>query len=292
MYVFLCAVWGSTWLTIKVGLRDLPPLRFAGFRMGLACLLLLPFAFRREIPRPAPDQLRLIAWSGFLQIGLSYALVFTASQWIESGLAALLFGTFPIWVGLFGHFMLPDEPFTGRTRLAAFLGLAGVAIIEGPALARLDASGARGLLLGGPLMLLSAFVSAYSNVLNKKRFADVHPAFNVWGQTLVGSFALLAGAAVLERGEPAHWTRSSILALLYLAVFGTALTFVGLFWLIPRVPVAVIGTIPLVDTILAISLGAAVLHERLPLRVLGGGALILIGVLLAATRPPPVRREG
>ena len=66
-------------------------------------------------------------------------------------------------------------------------------------------------------------------------------------------------------------------------MIGTALPFVGLFWLIRRVPVSVIGTIPVVDTVIAIVLGSLVLHEALSPRVLGGGALILAGVLLAAS---------
>ena len=65
-------------------------------------------------------------------------------------------------------------------------------------------------------------------------------------------------------------------------VFGTVLTFVGLFWLVPRVPVAVIGTIPLVDMLIAVLLGAVFLREALPARVLLGGVLILAGVILTA----------
>src|SRR5512135_2512046 len=90
LYLFLCAVWGSTWLVIKIGLRDLPPLRFAGFRMALACLLLAPVALSRR-KRPSRREVLFVALSGFLQIGLSYAFLFTASPWIASGLAAILF---------------------------------------------------------------------------------------------------------------------------------------------------------------------------------------------------------
>jgi drug/metabolite transporter (DMT)-like permease len=70
-------------------------------------------------------------------------------------------------------------------------------------------------------------------------------------------------------------------------VFGTVLTFVGLFWLIPRVPVAVVGTIPLVETLLAVLLGAWILAEKLPARVFAGGALILAGVFLVSAGRAP-----
>ena len=293
MYIGLCIVWGSTWMAIKVGLRDLPPLWFAGIRMALACLLLTPFAFARRGRPPAGRERRWIAFSGFLQIGLSYACIFLASQWIESGLAALLFATFPIFVGLFAHFQLPDEPMTWRTVLSACLGLFGVAVIEAPELVEAFSLGTGPLLTGGSLVLASAVVSGYANVINKKHLGGVSPFTNVWGQTLVGSAFLLAASFLFERGAPVRWTPSSSGALVYLAVIGTALPFVGLFWLIRRVPVSVIGTIPVVDTVIAVVLGNLILGETFPPRVLAGGVFILLGVLLvAASAPARSRKEG
>ena len=280
VYCFLCAIWGSTWLVIKIGLEYLPPLRFAAFRMAAACLLLAPFAFRRGTTRPSSRELKFIALAGFLQIGVSYALVFVAEQWIGSGLTALLFGTFPIWVGLFAHYMLPNEPLTRRTLGAATLGLTGVALIQGRAVLQAFQSDPGALLRGGGLVFGSAIVSAFSNIIIKKHLGKVDPTRNVWGETLVGSAFLLALAFLFERGAPARWTPAAWASLAYLTVFGTALTFVGLFWLIKRVPVSIIGTIPLVDTLLAVVLGAIVLGETFPLRTLVGGALILVGVFL------------
>ncbi len=286
LYVFLCAVWGSTWLFIKIGLRDLPPLRFAAFRMALACLLIAPVAYaaRRTLSR---RELLSVAICGFLQIGLAYAFLFTASQWIASGLAAILFASFPICVGVFAHFLLPGEPLTQRSMASAGLGLSGVAVIELPAAAGLISSPSGPLVAGGLLVLGAAIASAYANVLNKKSLSRVSPVLNVWGQTLVGSAALLLAAAAFERGVPARWTSSAIASLAYLAIFGTVLTFAGLFWLIPKVPVAIIGTIPLVDTLIAVLLGSAVLGERLSARILVGGVLILAGVVLAASPRRP-----
>ena len=291
VYAFCCAVWGSTWLVIKIGLRDLPPFHFGAIRMGIACLLMAPLALRRGGKAPGRDERFWIAVCGLLQIGVAYAFIFMASQWIPSSLAALLFCTFPIWVGLLGHWLLPDEPLTGRTIAASMLGLAGVAVIQGPEIADALRSRPGPLLAGGLCVLGSAIASAIANVLNKKHFAGVSPYQNVWGQTFVGGAFLGGLALVFERGASLRWTPSSVLAMSYLAIFGTAMTFVGLFWMIPRVPVAVIGTIPLVDTLVAVALGAAVLHERLPARVLAGGALILVGVVFVVFRAPQTRRQ-
>ena len=110
------------------------------------------------------------------------------------------------------------------------------------------------------------------------------PVWNVWLQTLAGSALLLALAAAFEPGAVMRWTPSSVGALVYLALFGTALPFAGLFWLLHRVPVSVIGTIPIVDTVIAVVLGSLVLGESLSPRVLAGAALILVAVLLASMR--------
>jgi drug/metabolite transporter (DMT)-like permease len=288
VYVFCCAIWGSTWLAIKIGLRDLPPFHFAALRMGLACLLMAPLAFLPSRPAVSRRERFWIGVCGFLQIGVAYAFVFAATQWIPTSLAALLFCTFPIWVGIFGHWLLPGEPLTARTMAASALGLGGVAIIEGPeALAALRATPGS-LFVGGICVVASAIVAAIANVLNKRHFAAVSPYQNVWGQTLVGAAFLGLLALLFERGATLRWTTQSLLALGYLALFGTALAFAGLFWLIRRVPVAVIGTIPLSDTGIAVLLGAAVLGERLSARVLAGGAIIMAGVVLAIT----VRRSG
>jgi drug/metabolite transporter (DMT)-like permease len=281
VYLFLCAIWGSTWLAIKIGLEYFPPLRFAGWRIALACLVLVPFAFRRRNTRPNGKELRYMVLAGFLQIGLFYALTFTALQWIESGLSALLFATFPICAGVFAHYLLPNEPLTARTLAAAGLGLVGVALIEGRAIVRALQADVGALVRGGGLVFAAAVVAAWASVLVKKHLGRVDPIFNVWAETLVGAAFLLPLAALVERGRPSQWTPAAVGSLVYLAVLGTSVTFVGLFWLIKRVPISVVSTIPLVDTVIAVVLGALVLHERLPARSLAGGALILAGVFLA-----------
>jgi drug/metabolite transporter (DMT)-like permease len=289
VYSFCCVVWGSTWLVIKIGLQDLPPFHFAAIRMAVACLLMAPFAFRPGVRRPSRAENLLIGVCGMLQIGVAYALVFAAEERIDSGLAAILFCTFPIWVGLLGHFLLPDEPLTGRTVAAAFLGLAGVATIEAPAILGAFETGPGPLLFGGLCVLGSSVAAAVANVLNKRWFAGVSPERNVWGQTLSGTALLALLAFQFEKGARLAWTERAILSVSYLALVGTSMAFAGLFWLIPRVPVSVIGTIPLVDTVIAAALGAAVLGERLPFRVVIGTLGILSGVALIVSKSPGSR---
>lgn len=283
LYSVCCLVWGSTWLVIKIGLADLPAFRFAGFRMAIACATLVPLALRRGLPRLRPAIWGHVAIAGFLQIGLSYAFVFAAEERINSGLTAVIFASFPIWVGLFAHGLLPGEPLTPVRLTAALLGLAGVGLLEAPALRGFSLD--RATALAALLPLGSAVVSAFSNVWIKKKLSEVGPAVNLWGQTLVGSAFLLLLSAATEGGRTAHWTPRAIGALLYLSLLGTVIAFLALLWLIPRVPMASIGAIPLIDTLIAVALGALVLGEPVGWRLLAGGALILTGAALANQAP-------
>ncbi|HKA37428.1 MAG TPA: EamA family transporter [Thermoanaerobaculia bacterium] len=280
----LSILWSGNWLFIKIGLGGLPPFRFAGLRLAIAFVLLTIFLLTRARPAVTPAQARAIALIGFLQIGVSYACVFTAEQWIDSGLTALFFSTFAIWVAVLGHFLLPGEPLTARTAVATLAGVGGVAVIQSPALARIGGLQGGSLALGGLLVLVSAVVSALSAVIIKKRLADVSAIASVWGQSIVGVAVLLGGAAIFERAIPSRWTSPVAFALGYLAVVGT-FTFLGSQWLIPRLPVGVVGTFPILNTLLALLWGSLLAGERLTARVFAGGALILLGVGLVTVRP-------
>jgi drug/metabolite transporter (DMT)-like permease len=279
----LSVLWSGNWLVIKVGLAGLPPFRFAGLRLVLASFLLSALVLRRGRPSLSAADTRTIALVGFLQIGVSYACVFTAEQWIDSGLTALLFSSFAIWVAVLGHFLIAGEPLTARTVVATLSGIAGVAVIEMPALARAGSLPAGSLALGGLLVLVSAVVSAFSAVIVKKRLARVSAIVSVWGQSLVAALVLLGAAAVFEKDTASRWTPGTVFALGYLAVIGT-FTFLGSQWLIPRLPVAIVGTFPILNTLLALLWGSLLGHERITARAVAGGALILTGIVIVTVR--------
>jgi drug/metabolite transporter (DMT)-like permease len=280
-YAICCLAWGSTWLAIRIGLDDLPPLLFAGMRMLVAWAVLLPFALRAfgAGRRPTRAEWRGIALVGTVQIGISYALVFVSGQWISSGVSAALFATFPIWTSLLAHFLLADEPLTWASAGAAAVGFLGVGIMQGPDLGEISLSST--VVLGSILGLLGPLCSAAGNVLMKRQLTRVDPTVNLCAQLLVGAVVLLALSGAMEGGKVAHWNASSISALLYLAVVGTAIAFFALFWMLPHVHVTAVGAIPLIDTTIAVALGAAVLNESLTWRFIAGAGLVLLAAALA-----------
>ena len=278
-YVFCCLLWGSTWLFIKLGLRDLPPLTFAAARMTLAAVVLLPFAARaRFAGLRRPDWIRIAA-VGLLQIGAPYALLFAGQQWVTSGLAAVLFATFPVWLLLLARALLPGQPLTAAKIAAAVLGIAGVAVLQVPAFGHLSL-GARAA-TGGAFIVAATILVALANVLIRRMLAHHVPVVLTFVQIAAGAMLLLVLAALLERGRVATWTPRAFGAVTYLAVFGTAIPYLFLFWLLPRIPMAAIGAIPLLDTTFAVFLGTVVLREPLEPTLLVGGALVFAGAALA-----------
>lgn len=280
LYILCCAVWGSTWLVIKIGLQDLPPFLFGAVRMAIAAAALSPLAFRSGFPNLHRREWLWIACSGSLQLGLSYAGVFAAERYISSGLTATLFCSYPIWTLMLAHWMLPGER-AGMLHLgSAILGILGILVLEAPLLGSVRL--APDIVLAMLIPLGSAICSGLGGVLLKKHLGRVELTLNLWAQTLIGAGVLWVFHLCFDGAQSADWTARAVAAILYLAILGTVVTFLALFWLIPRVPMALIGVIPLIDTLIALALGAAVLGEPIGWRLAFGGALVLAGAALAS----------
>jgi drug/metabolite transporter (DMT)-like permease len=280
--------WGSTWLAIKVGLEDLPPFLFAGIRMAVASLILVPFVFAAGVPKRALLSRSDVLWIlgiGALQMGLSYAAVFAVERFIASGLTAMLFCSYPILAAALAHWLLPGERLRRTHILAALLGMSGIVILETWGGSKFQNAN----LLTLMLPLLSAIASALGNVLQKRHLSRVPLRINLCLQTFIGSVLLLALHFVFEAGQLGVWNARAVFLLFYLAVAGTVFTFLALFWLIPRVPIVVIGMIPLIDTVLAVLLGAVILREPIGWSVVFGGFLVLLGAGIAIQIPSTPR---
>src|SRR5438132_7961149 len=129
-WLTLCVVWSSTWLVIKIGLRDLPPISYAATRFVLAVIVLVAISTGRVrlLPRQALDY-AVLAFTGVLMFAVNYGLLFWGELHVSSGLAVVLQATIPIFGMMFAHFMLPDEPLHLRILVGALLALGGVTIV-------------------------------------------------------------------------------------------------------------------------------------------------------------------
>jgi drug/metabolite transporter (DMT)-like permease len=282
VWLVLCGIWGSTWLFIKLGLKDLPPLTFAGIRFVIGCAILFAIIRIRgiQLPRARADW-GLLAVTGILSFGLNYGLVFWGEQHITSGLAALLQATLPAFGLVFAHFHLPGERLSWTKIGGVVLGVCGVAVVFSNQLA----IAGRQALAGCIALILSAAFAAYSNVLVKAYGKKLNPAIMAAGQMFFGLLLLLAVGLPLE-GNPFrfHWTPMAVIALLYLAVVGSVIAFMLYYWLVLNMDVTKSMLIALVTPVVAVILGMLVLDEEFGWRTLAGGAMIILGIAFIVVR--------
>ena len=276
-YAAMCAIWGTTWLAIKISLGTLPPLTGAGVRFVVAALFLWLLArlvpAERGTKAPWPTIVILAA----TLFGGNYALTYYAETGLASGLVAVLFGTLPFWVFALGALLL-GERVGSNAIVGAALALAGVAAISiGP-----DVHGAFPYILA---TLAAAAISAYANI-ELKRHAATNPL-----RTLPPAM-VIAGAAMTLAGiafEHPDWQRAltppSIGAVLYLAVLGSGIAFYLNHWLLQRLQTWVVGLSALVIPVLAVAVGALLGGEHFGARELAGSALVIAGIWLALRTP-------
>jgi drug/metabolite transporter (DMT)-like permease len=281
-WLTLCVVWSSTWLAIKVGLRDLPPVSFVAIRFLIATVVLVAVSLGRVrlLPLRRSDY-GVLAFTGILMFALNYTLLFWGELYVSSGLAAVLQATIPMFGMVFAHWMLPEEPLRLQKMLGAFIALGGVALI----CARLLTFSGLLAFWGGVGIALGGAGAAFSNVVLKKRAIQLAPAMLAAWQMIFGTAPLLVVGFIVD-GNPArfHWTQMSIFCLLYLAIVGSALTFLLLYWLLPRMTVTNLQTISLITPPGAVMLGWLLGGETFPLWSLFGAAFVLLGVWMIFRR--------
>jgi drug/metabolite transporter (DMT)-like permease len=279
-----CLIWSSVWLCIKIGVRDVPPATFASVRLVIALLVLLSVIALRGQPLPRrPRDWLMIGATGFLLLGLNYALLYWGAQYITSGLSAVLQASTPAFGLMFAHVLLDDERFTGWQVSGLLLGMLGVGVIFAD---QLHATG-HAAFWGSLAVTASALCVALGYVVVKKHGAHLRPIELTAGQMLAGLAPLLAIVFTRE-GNPlaVRWTTPAIVSVLYLALAGSVIAFWLNYWLLKRIGATKLLAMSLVEPLIAVLLGAIVLREGLPAGTLLGGACILASTwIVLAPRP-------
>ncbi len=159
-WLTLCIVWSSTWLAIKVGLRDLPPISYVAIRFLIAIVALIAVSVGHTRLRPKRrSDYGVLAFTGVLMFAINYVLLFWGELYVSSGLAAILQASIPIFGMVFAHWLLPEEPLRWQRLLGAFVSIGGVALI----CARLLSFNGWLAFLGGLGITIGAASAAFSN---------------------------------------------------------------------------------------------------------------------------------
>ena len=269
-------VWGSTFLAARIGVLQLPPLLFGGLRFLLAGALLAAVALvlRERFPRRGVEWRWMVLFS-LLMITFSNGMGTIALQYVPSNEGALLAASSALWIAALGALGPKGHALTVRGMVGVLLGCIGVLLIVWPRGAQ-----PTGHLGWQALILLSNFSWAVGTILYRDSALAAGPvAFNAVMMLLGGTWLVLGGVATgeLPRWE---WRPGGVAAMVYLAVFGSALAYTAYSWLLKRVPADRVGTFAYVNPAVAAVLGWAVLGESLGALQLAGMLVVLLGVAL------------
>lgn len=278
-YIAVCVFWGSTYLAIRIGVQELPPLLFAGIRFLVAGSVILGYASLKRLPYPK----NLKDFKDFSIIGLlllfgGNGLVVLAEQWVHSGIASLLVATVPLFMALIEYFFVRKEKLTWKGWVGLLIGFAGVGI-----LVMADDLTSAVNPLGVLLLILASLCWAGGSVYSKTLKPTGSVVTHIGIQMLAGGSALILSGLVLGEAARFRPTAVGIGAMVYLIIFGSLIGYSAYIYLLQKWPAARVGTYAYVNPVIAVFLGALVLGEKLTPSVLGATAVILLGVLLVQT---------
>jgi drug/metabolite transporter (DMT)-like permease len=286
LITLLCLIWGSTWLVIKGGLRDLPPFTSAGARFAIAALIMIVVAAllgRHEGGEKPPVWLWIV--QGTTSFAMSYGIVYHTETILPSGLVSLLFGVYPMLQALAGHFFLDGEKLHSHQWVGFGAGLFGLILLFRTDLQGFGPEG----IPTGLLLMLSPISVVIGTTLVKRYGGGVNSILLNRNGMFVGAALLLGAALALERDAVVSWTPAAIASVLYLAVIGTVVTFSLFFWLLRYAPAHKMALIAYVTPAIALFLGWAFAGEPVTVWTLSGAGCVLSGVLLVVHRRHPMR---
>ena len=278
-------VWGSTFLAIRVGVREVPPFLLAAMRFLLAGFLLLVWMRARKTPLPTAKQWGSIALLAVLIFVLDYGLVFWAETRVPSGLTAVMLATIALFMALSEIVVLRTQKLSGRLALALLSGIAGVAVL----VSRTLGFGEQPIATSGAIaLLIAAFSWSIASVLSRKLPLPDSKPMSSAAQMLTGGalLTIVAASSGEFRGfDPRLVSRTAWLSLAYLIVAGSIVAFTAYVWLIHHESPTRVGTYAYVNPVVAVLVGYFFGGEGLGPRTVLGTLLVLVSVIVITTMP-------
>ncbi|HXW63228.1 MAG TPA: EamA family transporter [Candidatus Acidoferrales bacterium] len=285
-FSIIYVVWGSTYLAIRVGVREFPPFLLAALRFSVAGALLYGWMIARGERSPGWRQWIEISLLAILFFVLDYGLLFWAEKRVPSGIAAVMMASIPVFIALLEVTLLRTQTITVRLALALSAGIAGVAVL----VSRPRYLGGTPIDGIGAMALLVASISwALGTALTRKLSLPSSHVMNSGSQMLAGGALLALTSAALgefHHFHPGSISREAWIALLYLIVAGSIVAFTAYLWLIRHESPTKVGTYAYVNPVVAVLIGYFFAGETLGRRTLLGTALILMSVVVIATAKP------
>ncbi len=284
-FAIIYFVWGSTFLAIRVGVREVPPFLLAGMRFFAAGMALYLWMRAKGSASPSRPQWASATVLAVLIFLVDYGLVFWAEQRVPSGVTAVMLATIPVFTALAEIVILRTQRLTFRLAIALLVGLAGVSVLVSRSVgfgdAPIERSGAIALVVG-------AISWSLASVLARKLILPQSKLMSSGAQMLVGGILLLVAAASFGEFRSFHVREVSArawFALAYLTVAGSIIAFTAYVWLIHHESPTKVGTYAYVNPVIAVALGYFIGGEALGARTILGTLLVLVSVVVITTTP-------
>lgn len=294
MFIFICFVWGTTWLAMKIGIQTVSPGVFAGLRWSLAGVVLLGVrAFRGQRVMPPPRLLPRLVFVSVILITLNQIIQLYALKYITAGLAAVISSALTPMALLAFAVFAGQERFNPRRLGAIAVGIAGVLTLFGPSavagtLDMWEMIGAAGVTIG-------CLCYTAGSVMTRPIMRTLEPVQLAGLTDVIGGLVLLVSALAIEPGAwesmRFHWGWPAFLAWLYLLVPGALMSTTMYFLLVRDWGASRPGTYAFISPVIAVVIGSSFFGERLDWGDAAGMVLMLMGAGLALRPAPQVRAK-
>ncbi len=290
-FAIIYFVWGSTFLAIRIGVREVPPFLFASMRFLIAGSALFVWMRARGAPLPSGPEWGAAALLAVLIFVLDYGLLFWAERRVPSGVAAVMLATIPVFMAIGEITILRTQRLTARLAVALLLGMAGVAILVEP---YRNLGGAPIDRLGAIALIVAAISWSTAASLSRKLPLPAAKAMSSGVQMLAGGILLFLAATML--GELHQFavhavSRQAWLALAYLIVAGSMVAFTAYVWLIRHESPTKVGTYAYVNPVVAVVIGYFFGAEPLGPRTILGTLFVLVSVVVITTAKADHNRQ-
>jgi drug/metabolite transporter (DMT)-like permease len=277
-FLAIYLIWGSTYLAIRYAVETIPPLYTAGMRHLVAGTILLLWCVAKRL-RPTAAQVRASFVIGILFFLIGHGALHWAEVRVPSGLASLLVATEPIWVFILSAAAARQWHWNGTLLAGVFLGLAGVAVL----IARTTLTSGPGMLVSSVAIVISAFSWSAGIVYSRRSHLSGHPLLLSALSLLWGAVLLLSAGTIL--GEARGFSlravsKNSWVALGYLIVFGSLVTFTAYNWLLEHYSPTLVAAHTYVNPVVAVLLGWLLAGEAVTLNVAIAAAMVIGAVVL------------
>jgi drug/metabolite transporter (DMT)-like permease len=281
-WTFVCLVWGTTYLAIRIALETIPPLLMGGMRFIAAGLLLIVALKLRGERMPLLRSLPPLVVLGTLLLGFGNGGVVWAEQTVPSGLTAVLVAMSPFWMVGIDAMTVHGEPITARRAAGLIIGFCGIVLLVWPEIR--VGEGGRAFLGGVIAAQLACFGWAIGSTFSRRRG---HTAARDESVLVTAAFEMLFGGLVLfllgaARGEIGWLTFNvkTASALVYLILFGAIGGFTAYAYALKHLPIAFVSLYAYVNPVIAVALGALILKEAFNARLGIAAAFVLVGMAL------------